>query len=822
MKIPRSAWAFCCVALGVLLAHATPAVPAAVAATAGLLACAAHFVIPERSRAIVLCFACVAGSWAWSAHRWYTIPPNDVRTLAADEPRTLVSLEGVLLESPRAVPGQRGSMAGFTHFDASRFTAHLRTTHAIGGDGAVVPIRGIVRLRMSAEQAHVRAGDTVRFTGWFTPPLGPTNPGERDFSRLLAERGFSGSVSLARGATLERLSGPAHLSSRVLRFRDALRERARSALPDPQSGPRAALLHALVLGEREAGYDELAPPFTRAGLAHVLAISGMHLGVLAVLSVFLVRSAGDRPRLESIVLVIVLGLLLLLVPARAPILRAAGIALALTAGGVLGRRYRATVMLAWAGVLVLIWKPTELFSPGFQLSFGVVAALVLLVPRVESRWMPPAPPTDEQRLPQRLRRWVARVFIGSFVAWAVSAVWVAQSIGIVSWWSTLTAVIALPAAALALGLGYGAVIVGLVVPGLGAGVSGVLLASAEPLLAVVSAADTLPLSHTYAPALPLAWSIVGTALIVWWLACGAGRGWRSRSALAFGALAFALWTTHLATRPTLDAGVVLRVDVLDVGDGTCWLVRSGDEAVLLDCGSDWLGIGLRTVPDALRALGAPAIERAFVSHDDVDHFAGLLDAADPIRLRRVVTTSAFAESAASKPEGAAAALLDGLGRRSIPVEIAAPGAAWRVGEATITMLAPHPRDDLTSDNDRAMVLLIDVPTNAGPRRALFVGDLEREGMSALVRRHPGLAAHVIEAPHHGSARPFAAEFVAGVGPEVVLQSTGPSRIADPVWAGVRRASAWWSTAEHGALMLEITSDGAITAGPSTAADGRVQ
>lgn len=113
-----------------------------------------------------------------------------------------------------------------------------------------------------------------------------------------------------------------------------------------------------------------------------------------------------------------------------------------------------------------------------------------------------------------------------------------------------------------------------------------------------------------------------------------------------------------------------------------------------------------------------------------------------------------------------------------------------------------------------MVLAIDVPTDAGTRRVLFVGDLEREGMDALLRRHPRLRADAMEAPHHGSARPFAVEFVEGIGPGVVVQSTGPTRIGHPIWDPVRARAEWWSTAEHGAIALEVLRDGALRAGPA--------
>ena len=110
----------------------------------------------------------------------------------------------------------------------------------------------------------------------------------------------------------------------------------------------SALLEALLLGERSGAFDEVQATFTRLGLAHVLAISGMHLVVVAAGCVWLVRLTGDRGGLESLAAALVVCIYLVLVPARAPIVRAGLGVLVFLVADAAGRRYDRITLLGFA------------------------------------------------------------------------------------------------------------------------------------------------------------------------------------------------------------------------------------------------------------------------------------------------------------------------------------------------------------------------------------------------------------------------------------------------------------------------------------------
>ena len=96
--------------------------------------------------------------------------------------------------------------------------------------------------------------------------------------------------------------------------------------------------------------------------------------------------------------------------------------------------------------------------------------------------------------------------------------------------------------------------------------------------------------------------------------------------------------------------------------------------------------------------------------------------------------------------------------------------------------------------------------------ALLCGDAQDEAINAVVASGAARPPLIMEAPHHGSARPAAIAWVTALDPAVVLQSSGPSRANDPRWESVRSSRDWLNTAEQGACWAEVLRDGRIRSG----------
>lgn len=649
-------------------------------------------------------------------------------------------------------------------------------------------------------------------------PRGRSNPGEPAFRLWNAQRGIVGSVRVS-GPDLIRVlkpggSVPERMRAWWIGWRRAQRDRAGrlldEVLPDGVSPGARDLLSALLLGERDPG-SETERAFQRLGVGHLLAISGFHLVVLAWMSMMVLRLTGDHGYWEWVLVSAVVIGYLVIVPARAPVLRAAAMVLGLALAQALDRRYDRLTILAWLAIVMLAFRPMDLFAPGFQLSFGLVGVLVWMGPGLSGRLFgSPLRGTVRSGVP----RWwsvVARSSrsIGSvsLLMWAVSMPIVLHHFGRISPLGAAMTVVTAPLVGSLLGVGVVAIGLGGILP-VGGSVLGLALAWAASWTAgLVGWIDALPGSSVQFPMVSAAWAAAATVVVLYWF----GRGYlRDRRAWAGTALVLAWLGGEVWLGTRLPPSEPMRIDTLAVGDGACHLIRSGSDSLLWDCGSLRLGLGRRMIPEAVRALGAWHVRRAVVTHANLDHFSALVDAAEPLGIREVYVGSGLPARGQDRPGGATAVLLEELERRGVEIHLVHAGDRLRIGSAELEFIWPPPGERFDDENDNSLVGLIRVGTRAGERRLLMTGDIRETGIAGVLARD--VRADMVEVPHHGSTRVAGQDLLRAVGPSVVIQSTGPRRAGRAFWDSSRRGRAWLTTASDGAGWVRIDRDGSIRYG----------
>ncbi len=779
-------------------------------------------------------------SAGWYAAQARETPEHSLSRLLAPEPG-IIRIEGLIAETPRVVPSARGTMGRFLpvrHVTRFLFSAQ----RVVDDDGETDFASGDVYVTIAGAAESVRAGDRVRIAGLGQAPGPPSNPGERDVRPILRAQGIAGFLHVdtpelvepARSTPTIRESASRWFALGVAR----LERNARSWLEaEPDEGAARgeagaahdrqarALLLAVLLGQREPELRELSEAMTRLGLTHVLAISGLNLALLAGTVLLIVRALGAGPRVEAIVAGAAIVLYLLVLPAQAPVVRAALGILVFLVAEVFGRRYDRLNLLGWTAVAVLLWRPTDLWDPGFQLSFGVVAALLTLATPVRVKIFGPKPGRDTIGAPRALFESLKDAAAASIVAWAVASPLIADRIGIFSPLGAVATLILMPLVGILMGAGYVVLLAAAIVPDAGAFVAPALAWIADVTARLVFAIDTAPWSAIYLPRLGLAWTVLATATVVWWLmprgernplwredspgAPRLGPGPRERRARVLSTVCTAALAAWLLFKPGLPGDSALRLDTIDVGDGSCHLLRCGGQAMLYDCGSLRTTAGEHLIPQALRAIGAWRIPTAIVSHANIDHFDALPDIADRIGLRTLYIGESMALDAQARPHSAGAFLLAEMRRRGVEIRLLAQGDRINLAETRIDVLSPPRGADWAEGNDASLVLIAHAPDSKN-RNVLLCGDIGRPGAGWLLEQHPGLRAEVAEAPHHGSAgNPTAIRLLQAIEPAVVVQSTGPSRLNDPRWEEVRDHTAWFATATDGAVSVRIAPDGSI-------------
>lgn len=808
----RGLWATGFLCAGNTFAHEGVAIGSVWTCTAAFLLAIAGAVLRGRLQMIVLAAAVVL-----LGHGLYTIR---VLELSHDSigwqlrgEQTLLEVEGTIATPPRVQSPQRGQLAPFAWYEKPVTRFELRVDTWIDGQGHRAPASEKLWIRIGEAAERLRVGDRIRIMGLSSALEGPTNPGERDIRPTAMQRGIVGRLSADSLGTVTQLPATGlfnQVHAGWLRLLANTRNAARVWIEaGAEDDPTKALLVGLLLGERNDAMRDLSGAFSRTGLAHVLSVSGFHLVAFVMTLVFVIRLHGEHPFLEPWIVGICVVAYVMLMPAQAPIIRAAAMTLGLLAAESFGRRYDRLNTLALVLGGVVLWRPMELWDIGCQLSFVSVAALIIFAMPLRVRLFGERPNRDELALVPLLFEMFKDAVAASIAAWAFTAPLVTYHLGVVSPLAPIATLITLPLAIGVVGAGYAAVVMGLVAPWAAGPAHWLIDTGARWLAEMVLWIDAWPGSVVFirGHGASTAWTLGAMLIIGWWMTRASPRRWTDLAAtiLLIG------WTAVRFTTPPLRSDVVARVDMLDVGDGSCHLIRSGREAVMYDCGSTWYAVGERVIPMALRALHSPKVTTLIISHPDIDHFAGVLDVLRPLGVREVIIGEAFERQATDQPDGPAAYVLEGIRKAGVLVRVVSAGDIVRVGELEMNILAPSRGKRFKHDNDGSLVVRTRIQTTGGERTILLCGDIEDDAITSL-KRMKTLDADILEAPHHGSARPEAIKWVGDLDPAVVLQSTGPSRRHDPRWDAVRESRTWHSTAESGAAWVEITRDGDLRSG----------
>lgn len=802
--------ALAALATGCLISFALPReAPAMLLSGAAIAACIAIIRPTMLGQASLYLAIALAGA-AWADLRLHTRPDDALARVLTEQP-SLVRVEGVVLEEPAMRWSQAGPFVRYS-FSPAVSDLPLRVDALVERDGSRRQASGRAFVRVRGNLDHVHAGDRITFLAMATAPSPARNPGAPDWLRHSAQTNGAGFLSVASPALVqlaesERPIGAA-LAGAMARFRDSARTQSSRWLRAPDGSESRALLAAALLGERDSA-SSIHDAFARIGLGHLLSVSGLHLALLVLAALLALRFLVDLAGAEAIAIAALVLLYLLIVPVRTPVLRAAILVLVFLLADLAGRRYDRLALLAWAGVIILIWRPMEVVSVGAQLSFACVAALLVIEPPIRARLVRPLPDPDLATRGQRAGQHAARLVASSLACWLVATPIVAFHLGVVSPLGVLASIVFAPFFALVLAFGYLSILLSAIVPPLGGIAESILLPIAHGTAHAALIIDALPFSSVRLPAISPLWALAAITTVFW--IASLPRMMSVRPAIA--ACVLVVWLIPSLQTPSLPGHVALRVDALDVGDGSCLLVRSGDEAILFDAGSTRLDAGVRELPAAFRTLGAPRVRRALLSHPNLDHFAAMPDLVRAVGLRELMVGPAVETAAADHPDGATALLLDEMAQRGVRVQTIAAGHPITLGDARVVILSPRRDTAWERDNDASLVIRFEVDTDAGPRALLLTGDIEDDAIASIIASHPGLTADIVEIPHHGSARRAAMGFVTALRPTVALQSTGPSRMDDERWDAVRAATpVWLVTARDGAIYAEILRDGSIRSG----------
>ncbi len=378
---------------------------------------------------------------------------------------------GLVIREP-AAPGAGGSRSGrcvarFTEMKVAGITFHCDQR---------LPVR------LTSPNETLRYGDVFVTTGRLKPFDPPRSPGAFDaaafFSRTL---GAAGEFAVGPGDRIRILERDAGnpviaLSLRARRFIERHLTRGLEEQPE-----RAAVIKAMALGSREDTPEHIEEQFRLSGAMHVFAVSGLHVGLFLTLLWGLLRWVGVSRRRAVLLLVPAILFYATVTGLRPSAVRAAVMGTVVLLGFVAERRPRLLNSLGFAALLLLAFDSRQLFLPGFQLSFAVLASIALFADALGGGLYRPwrVDPFLPRRLVPRWRRgmdrsarWLSQAVAVSLVAWLGSVWLVVHHFQLITPVAVPANVVMVPAAFVVLGLAFLSLLVSLA--GLG-GYAGAIL-----------------------------------------------------------------------------------------------------------------------------------------------------------------------------------------------------------------------------------------------------------------------------------------------------------------------------------------------------------
>jgi len=746
---------------------------------------------------------------------WRVSNTHILRHLDGEE--TFARLRGIVLTRPAVTKpsyeryGSPGSWGRRTRFTLAAEQILLQS----GWSGC----EGLLRVTVAEPALQVRQGDRIEIFAKLHRIPAPRNPGQYDWQTRYRRYGVYVSASVERAEAVRRLAGGG--TGRLRGLLDTFRQRCRAALLDgiDADRPEASLLAAMVAGQRSAVSRTVDEAFRRSGTAHLLAVSGMHVGMIAGAAWLLGWLLLGRPKRAALAALAAVALYAAFVEPRAPAMRASVMAALAVAAVLTDRPFNAANWLATSAVVLLLLRPSDLFLPGFQLSFVVVAALILLRrtvhrflfgPRNLAGWVRRQVQQQSQSLLRRvLITPLQHALSTSVTAWAGAMPLLAHHFCLVNPYAALATLLMLPLAIATVVLGFCKIVLGLAIPSLGAGL-GSTVSFFAGITGRLAATLGSPPGSTLQIVPPPAWLVfTGYAVMGLW-AWLDRRRWaaivpnRTNRAAADPADASAAWMADepQTLAPTVEAAKItqpiptgialwataavlvayvlhalpapppagMRVHVLSIGNGLAVVVRSPNGRNLLyDCGSLSLGSPARSaVIPALQKLGIRRIHAAVLSHANLDHYNGLAALARSIRVDRVLLHETFLAAA---KKGLARRLLRDLAAMDVPIETITAGDRI-VGFEPLQLEVLWPPERLTGPpldvNDASVVLGV----RFAGRTALLTGDIRQYPKLWLAERYPEpIRADLLLLPHHGSAATLTEQFLQRVGPDIAVAST---------------------------------------------------
>ena len=615
-----------------------------------------------------------------------------------------------------------GSVASEPKISAKGLASFLLRLDSIEHQGRMITSNAALLVRWRGLPAF---GNQLRLFGVAERIAPPRNPGEFDLRSYLARQNvYHGLlVRYAENGLIVNPSGGHPIRRAAQRSRNWMQAALARGLED--SPEIHGLISGMVLGARDETPDEIEEQFQQTGTLHLFAVSGLNVAIVAQL-LWIIASAARVPRRWAIALIIpALFFYAAITGLNTSSVRAALMGAILLGGFFVERTVLPINSVAAAAFLILCYDTNQLFSTGFQLSFAVVLAIIILADplyRLLIRWWEPDPFLPRgllggvPKLADRAWHGVARGISVSLAAWIGSTPLILPYFHLVTPISLLANLVVVPIAFFVLAVGL----------------LSLLVAPFAPALTVIFNNANWS----------LAWAILGSVQLFARVPSG-----------------------HVyLERPHWPDGVQTEITVLDLSEGAAVHIRTSESDWLFDPGGE--RDFKRVVRGYLRSRGINRLDGLLLTHGDATHIGGAGDVLGAFRPRQLVDSPSPDRSIVHRR------IIALCGERSIPRMLVGAGNEFRLStHVTARILFPLLDSRARMADDQALVVQLTLPGNT---RVLLTSDSGQATEMGLLARQADLRSDLLIKGQHHSGMSGTPEFLAAVRPHAIIATARES------------------------------------------------
>ncbi len=597
-------------------------------------------------------------------------------------------------------------------------------------------------------------GNKIFLTGTYQKGRDKRNPGEFDYNQYLNSKGITGLFISYNTDSINIIDNKRNVFKSLL-FN--ARKNIDKIIHDLHQPETAGLLRGLILADRSEIDFETKNDFINAGVIHILAVSGLHVGYVLLIFIFIFGRFGIYSR--SILTIIGLLVFMLITGVPPSVFRATLMAIIIILAFLLNRSTNIINSISIAAVIILLFNPAEIYNPGFQLSFAAVLSIAIIYPKIQKAIFSL----------QLKKKWMEYVllFLGVSLSAQIGTIpFTLAYFSKLSLIALFTNLIVIPAVGIIIGIAFITLLTGVISYSIA-----IYFAAANDLIVklltnFIGFSGKLSFSFLWIRDYTIYDSIVFYAvLIILFFTLPKIHKRYLKIIYTFGAVVLIVLLSRLDDTKLLEDGK-LSVMMIDVGQGDSFLIKfPNSKTALIDAGeaNPFIDNGDRIIIPLLDYLGIDKIDYGFISHLDLDHYGGFVSLLHKNKIGDIFRPKPDSSDKSVRLEN----YLNKLNVKRYDYHL----DSLKIGNTLVIIFndSNNPYFENLSSNDKSGFMKVVY----GNTSFLFVGDAEIPAEYYYLNKfRKELDSDVLKVGHHGSITGSTEQFLNAVSPKIALVSAG--------------------------------------------------